>query len=222
MQISFSISKLPWQAQLGIVATVSVLSAGSFYFLYVEDTRASLAARQTQLDALRNDIRKGQAIGRTLPQFQAQVKDLEGRLEGLKPVLPETKDVGDLLRRIQTLAAQSNLQIKGFTPKAVTTRQLHAEWPIVLQLDGTYHNLGTFFDKISKFPRIINIGELNIKAKENPDATSTVTAECMAMTFVLLETPAAAPTTGTNTPPCRRRLGPAGGGCWGGGTGLGR
>jgi type IV pilus assembly protein PilO len=199
MQISFSLSKLPWQAQLGMFATVSALAVGGFYYFYVQDARASLAVRQAQLETLRNDIRKGQATARTLPQFQLQVKDLEGRLESLKPVLPETKDVGDLLRHIQTLAAQSNLQIKGFTPKAITTRQLHAEWPIVLQLDGTYHNLGTFFDKISKFPRIINIGELNIKAKEKPDATSTVTAECMAMTFVLLEAPAAAATSGTKT-----------------------
>jgi type IV pilus assembly protein PilO len=199
MQISFSLSKLPWQAQLGLFATVSALSVAGFYFFYVEAARADLGVRQAQLETLRSDIRKGQAIGRTLPQFQAQVKDLETRLESLKPVLPETKDVGDLLRRIQTLASQSNLQIKGFTPKAITTRQLHAEWPIVLQLDGTYHNLGTFFDKISKFPRIINIGELNIKAKEKPDALSTVTAECMAMTFVLLEQPAAAPATAATT-----------------------
>jgi type IV pilus assembly protein PilO len=200
MQINFSLSKLPWQAQIGIFTAVGVLSVGAFYYFYAQDAEVALAAQQAKLDTLRNDIRKGQAIGRTLPEFQAQVRDLEVRLESLKPVLPETKDVGDLLRRIQTLASQSNLQIKGFTPKAITTRQLHAEWPIALQLDGTYHNLGTFFDKVSKFPRIINIGDLNIKAKEKPDLTSTVTAECTAMTFVLLETPPPA-AAGTKTTP---------------------
>ncbi len=37
---------------------------------------------------------------------------------------------------------------------------MHAEWPIALQLEGSYHNLGLFLDRVSKFPRIINIGNL--------------------------------------------------------------
>jgi Tfp pilus assembly protein PilO len=44
-----------------------------------------------------------------------------------------------------------------------------------------------FFDRISKFPRIINVSELSIKAKTEPSANSTITAECTATTFVLLD-----------------------------------
>jgi type IV pilus assembly protein PilO len=187
--MNLSLGKLPWQAQIGAFVMVGAAAVGGFYWYYVTGVEAQLAVRQAQLDGVRAEIAKAHGVARTLPEFRAQVKDLEQRLESLKPVLPEQKDVGELLRRIQTLASQSNLQIKGFTPKAIATRQLHAEWPIVLQLDGTYHNLGLFFDKISKFPRIINIGELSIKAKEKPDAISSITAECMAMTFVLVDTP---------------------------------
>ena len=85
---------------------------------------------------------KGSATARQLPQFRQEVGQLEARLDNLRAVLPEEKDVGDLLRRIQTLATQSNLQIKGFKPAPIVTRQMHAEWPINLELDGTYHNLG--------------------------------------------------------------------------------
>ena len=51
-------------------------------------------------------------------EFRAQVADLETRLDSLQAVLPEEKDVGDLLRRLQTLATQSNLTIRGFKPRA--------------------------------------------------------------------------------------------------------
>jgi type IV pilus assembly protein PilO len=105
----------------------------------------------------------------------------------LKPVLPEQKDASELLRRIETLATQSSLTVEAFTPKAIATKQFHAEWPIVLQLDGSYHNLGRFFDKISKVRRIINISELAIRAKDKPEPHSTIVAECTATTFVLLE-----------------------------------
>jgi Tfp pilus assembly protein PilO len=47
---------------------------------------------------------------------------------------------------------------------------MHAEWPIGLQLEGTYHNLGDFLERVSKFPRIINVSGIKIKAKDTPPA----------------------------------------------------
>ena len=120
-------------------------------------------------------------------QFRQQVAELEARLESLKAVLPEQKDVADLLRRIQTLATQSNLAIRGFKPAPSVTKQLHAEWPIALQLDGTYHNLAMFFDRVSKFSRIINVSGITIHAKDKPEPNSTISVDCIATTFVLLE-----------------------------------
>ena len=63
---------------------------------------------------------------------------------------------------------------------------MHSEWPIRLELDGTYHNLGSFFDRVSKFARIINISDVIIRAKEAPELNLTITVECTATTFVLL------------------------------------
>ena len=51
-------------------------------------------------------------------------RDLQAQLERLRPVLPDEKDVADLLRRIQGMATQSNLTIRGFEPQAVASRDL--------------------------------------------------------------------------------------------------
>ncbi len=108
-------------------------------------------------------------------------------------MLPSEKDAADLLRRLQTVAVQSNLTIKGFKPSAPVNKPLHAEWPIALELDGTYHNLATFFDRVGKFTRIINISALEVKAKEKPEPNSTITATCIATTFVLFNKEKTAP-----------------------------
>ena len=50
---------------------------------------------------------------------------------------------------------------------------MHAEWPISLELEGTYHNLGLFLDRVSKFPRIINVGGLDIEGKQQPQPNAT-------------------------------------------------
>ena len=91
---------------------------------------------------------------------------LEQRLENLKQVLPEEKDAADLLRQMQTVATQSDLTIKSFKPAPVVTKQLHAEWPISLELEGSYHNLASFFDRVGKFTRIVNITGVGVKGKE--------------------------------------------------------
>lgn len=188
--MDISLTKLPWYAQVAAFAVLGAAAVGVFYTYYEKDARVEMATRQQQLDLLRADIAKGRDTAAKLTEFRAQVGELEGRLDSLRAVLPEEKDAADLLRRLQTVAAQSNLTIKSFRPQAVVTKQLHAEWPIALELDGTYHNLAIFFDRIGKFTRIINISDVAIKGKNPPAPNSTITASCVATTYVLLDKPA--------------------------------
>jgi type IV pilus assembly protein PilO len=187
MAVNLSLNKLPWYGQLGAFFALSLAGAGVFWNFYVQPAQESLAQRQAQLDTIRADIQRGLATARRLPEFRRQVADLEAQLERLRPVLPNEKDVADLLRRIQGMATQSNLTIRGFAPQAVATRQMYAEWPIGLQMEGTYHNLGNFLERVSKFPRIINVTGIHIKAKPNGAPGDSITAECTATTFVLVE-----------------------------------
>jgi type IV pilus assembly protein PilO len=186
--MDLKLDKLPWYGQVGLFVALGLALIGGFYWFYAVPAQAEMVTRQQKLDALRVTIAKGSATANQLNQFRQQVAELEARLESLKAVLPEQKDVADLLRRIETLARQSNLAIQGFKPAPSVTKQLHAEWPIALQLDGTYHNLAMFFDRVSKFSRIINVSNITISAKDKPQPNSTISVVCVATTFVLLDT----------------------------------
>jgi len=191
--MELTLTKLPWYAQVGAFVVLAVAGCGLFYYYYEEPIRVDIASRRTQLDALRTDITKGLMTAKKLPEFRQQVGDLEARLANLKAILPEEKDAADLLNRMQTVAAQSNMTIKGFKPSPTVTKTLHAEWPITLELDGTYHNLAIFFDRVGKFTRIVNISGLDVKGRDKPEAHNTISATCIATTFVLLDKPSAAP-----------------------------
>ena len=190
---SLSMSKLPWYGQLGAFVAGAAVMAGAFYYFVEIDKQKTLATKTTELTEIRDRVTKGVESARRLPEFRKQVADLEARLEGLKPILPDEKDAGDLLRRIQTLAVQSNLVIQGFRPQVTTAQPMYDEWPISLKLEGNYHNLGLFLDRVSKFPRIINIGNLTIEAKDPPVAGATMTIGATATTFVLVERPVEVP-----------------------------
>ncbi len=185
--MDISISKLPWYGQLGLFVLMAAASVYGFYQYYVTDADAELALKRTHLAALKTDVNKGFATARRLNEFQGQVTDLERRLDSLKNVLPEQKDVADTLRRIQGLATQSNLQLLKFTPIGTKQQPLYLEVPYRIEAEGSYHNLGLFFDRVSKFPRIINVGDISISAKPRQDPNSTIIADCTATTFVLQE-----------------------------------
>ena len=189
---NLSLAKMPWYAQIGVFAVIAVALAGAFYYFVESPRQVALQAKTKELSDIRGRVSQGQSMARQLPEFKKEIATLEARLDSLKPILPDERDVGDLLRRVQTLATQSNLQVRGFKPMGITTKEMHAEWPIALQLEGNYHNLGLFLDRVSKFPRIITIGSMVVAAKEDPTPTASMTIGATATTFVLVDPPPAA------------------------------
>jgi type IV pilus assembly protein PilO len=183
--MELSLSKLPWYGQIGAFVVVCGMAIYGFWNFYVTEVQADLALKQTHLTSLNTDITKGVATARRLGEFEADVTNLEHRLDSLKNVLPEQKDVADILRRLQGLATQSNLTLLRFTPAAQKQLPLYAEVPYRITAQGNYHNLGLFFDRVSKFPRIINIGDISVTASPRQDPNSTIIADLTATTFVL-------------------------------------
>jgi type IV pilus assembly protein PilO len=186
MALKINLNALPWRAQLGLVAVLAAVGVGVFWYLYADPLQTDLNGRRAELRKLKTDIEKGRKVARQLPQYRKEVQSREAQLDALRVQLPEEQDVADLLRRVQAMATDSRLTIRGFTPQPVTRKDLHAEWPIGLQLEGTYHDLGAFLERVGKFPRIINVGNIKIASHQNPGSGATVLADCTATAFVLV------------------------------------
>jgi type IV pilus assembly protein PilO len=185
-----SLNRLPWYGQLLVFVVLSGGAAGAFWHFHAAPAQAAIGEQQARLATMQAEISRAKRTANNLPAFRQDVGALEEQLDRLRAVLPEEQDVADLLRRVQGMATQSRLAIKGFTPQVVTRQQLHAEWPIGLELEGTYHDLGAFLERVSKFPRIINVGNIKISARDD-QAGATITAACTATTFVLIDPQAA-------------------------------
>ena len=200
--MKLSLSKLPWYSQIGIFVALSAGAVAVFWNFYAQPAQTSINGRRAQLTSIQADNARGRATARRLPEFRAEVAKLEAQLEHLRAVLPEEQDVADLLRRVQGMATQSNLTIRGFTPHAVAKKTMHMEWPIGLKLEGRYHDIGAFLDRVGKFPRIINVNDIKIKALDKANGGATVAAECTATTFVLIDNKAT-PAPGAGATPGR-------------------
>jgi type IV pilus assembly protein PilO len=190
------LTKLPLAGQLGVSLLIALLIGGGFYWFWYADKRAEQTQKETHLADLQKQIRALEATANKLPEFQREVQALEARLEILKRILPPETEMPDLMRRLQYLAAQSSLAIKRFNPGAPQQKDFYTEIPINLDFEGTYHNLGSFLDRISRMSRLVNMGDLKIKSQQRPTISNTIGVGAIATTYVYRDVPpgaAAAP-----------------------------
>lgn len=195
-----ALTKLPLTGQIGASLGVAALIGGLFWFFWYKPNKEEHDKKVVQLEELEKEIRALQVTANKLQEFTREVQLLEAKLETLKRILPPAKETPDLMRKVQSLAAQSNLQIKTFTPRPTVNKEFYQEWPITMAVVGTYHNLGVFFDRISRLSRLVNIGELKVTALPRQTGSATINATSVATTFVYLETPIAPPAAAGGRP----------------------
>jgi type IV pilus assembly protein PilO len=191
-----SFTKLPLAGQLGVSLLVAGLIGGVFWYFVWNPMVQDEAAKQKRLQVLRDENRVLESAAANLPGLQRKVADLEAKLETLKRILPPQKETPDLMRKVQYLAAQSNLTIKKFNPSATVNKEFYQEWPINVDVIGTYHNLGVFFDRVGRLSRLVNVGGVKIKAQTKQSVSNTIAASCVATTFVYLDQPIPPPGKG--------------------------
>jgi type IV pilus assembly protein PilO len=170
--------------QIALPLILMAVILGVFYFMYWAPTGEDLQRKTVALEGLKKEIAALEVTASRLSEFQRNVAELEQRLEMLKRILPPQKETPDLVRKLQNLASQSNLKIRQLNPQSTVKKDFYEEYPISLQVDGTYHSLAVFFDRLSRLTRLVNAGNIQIAESRKPTAGVTITATCVATTFV--------------------------------------
>lgn len=182
------IGKLSQQTQLVILGVLVLIMCGVFYVYMIRPLQREIANLEQDITRLEKEVAEGQAVRAQLAELKQAVQEQEQRLAYLREVLPEKKETAEIIRKVQELAVASHLKIKSFTPRATIRNAFYEEWPILLAMEGNYHNLGTFFEQVSSFTRIINIDNISLKGiEEGATRDRTLTATCRATTFVFVE-----------------------------------
>ena len=178
-----NVEEKPWYYALGIGVLIGALLAGAVHWFYFKPLQEEIRAKKTELDGLNQEIAKGRAAERKLAQFREEVKRLELELSKLLQILPSKRNTEELIKRIETLTRQGDFTLLKFTPGEFVQKEFYAEWPIDIQIQGTYHNLALFFDRMSRFSRIVNVEDMTIKGLDSVPGKS-IGSNFTAKTFI--------------------------------------
>lgn len=195
MAIQTGLEGKPWYVGGIAGALVAAAIVAGVWYLLVSPREKEIEAKTRQLDALQVQISEGRAARQKLPQFREEVRRLELELEKLLRILPARRNTPELLRRIRQLTEQGSFDLLRFTPGNFVDRDFYSEWPIAIRLNGEYHNLALFFDRVGRFSRIVNIENLKISALPNSPKGQSISASFTAKTFIYREAPPPEPVT---------------------------
>jgi len=184
----------PWYFGLAVGLGIGLLLFGVGYWRLLQPKRDEYDRLEAKLAELQTKIQEGRAARQELPKFREEVRQLELELDKLLRILPARRNTPDLMRRIRALAEQGDFTLKRFTPGQLTDKEFFSEWPITVNLEGGYHNLAQFFDRVSRFSRIVNIEDLEISALQaTKTGGHTIGSNFIAKTFVYKEPEPPAP-----------------------------
>jgi Tfp pilus assembly protein PilO len=177
-----SIVNAPRQQKI-IFGVMLLLIVGALaYFLLISPAATDRDGLHQQNEVLRAEVLKARADEANLRPFRAQAEALRRRLETAKERLPSERELPRLYRQVSDLASQSGLGVALFQPKNPEDRDVLTEVPIAVTVECSYNQLGAFFEKLGKLPRIVALGEFRFTAIERP--TGTVRAEMNLATYV--------------------------------------
>ena len=157
-----SILKLPTFKKVLILVVILCVLAGLYLYAFFIPQQDELKVAKGELDKLRKELIISKDIARDLQKFKEQIEKLNEELKNALTQLPNEKEIPEILKNISSLGKESNLEFTLFRPKPEEPQQFYAKVPIELIVLGSYHNVGIFFDKVSKLPRIINVVDFNM------------------------------------------------------------
>lgn len=195
------LTKLKWYYQVAIVAGICGALLGGVWYMVLSDLQDQVTQRSKQVDDLQKTIAASLQQQKNLAKIKKDAMDLQAKLDMLKAVLPLEKETDQIFRSVQQLAMTSGLQVTRVAPRSTIDHEVYTEYPIDLEVAGTYHNIGLFLDRIRMLPRIVNIGNLRLQSRASTgDAAfaASVGANYTATTFVYKDEPIA-----TAAPPAK-------------------
>jgi type IV pilus assembly protein PilO len=184
--------KLPFRILI-FVGTIIVL-AGLFIYLVYMPKDKEITETQKQNVSLSKKLVSVKRKADNFKKIQEKYETVNVQLTEALKILPDSKEIPSLLTNITNLGQESGLQFLIFNPQNDRGKGFYIEIPVSIRIEGTYHNVLSFFDKVGKMDRIVNI--LNVSMRPKQTLSTQLITSCEAVTFQFKPQPAKGPKKG--------------------------
>ena len=186
------LTKLPKPVRMALVPAILVLVVGAYVYMSYLPGRTLMTQIEGQQQQLQRKLNEVRTVAGNLEKVEARIAELEAQFQVALRQLPDSKELPVLLTDISTLGKNAGLDVTAFNPQGEVAREFYAEVPIDIEFNGRFHDIAVFLDELSRLPRIVNVGQLELSVGDENAFDTVLQARGQAQTFRFLEGAAAA------------------------------
>lgn len=181
------INKIPMTQRIaGLMGVIVVLILGT-YFFYVSPKNDEIATLDNKINRLDSELERMRLRSKRLKQYKVQKDRLVQQLGEALTKLPSEAEIPELLQKLASLVEESDCTMSAFEPQQEISEGFYARIPVKMKLEGNYHSIAVFFDKVSKLTRIVNVTDIKLSSPKVENKKTVLNATFLATTFKFVE-----------------------------------
>ena len=169
--------------KVAIVALILLLPVVIFYFLYYQPKADEITSLTNKTVQLKKDVQEAKAKAANKEQFEKELAAAQVVFDEMAVLLPKEKEIPKLLKDISSLGRNAGLDFLTFKPLADIPKDFYAELPVSINVRGPYHNMGFFFDQVSKLERIVSVTNIKMTSPIKEGGEMLLKSDCKLVTY---------------------------------------
>jgi type IV pilus assembly protein PilO len=171
------IKNLKWYYQLLMLVAVGGLMYSSVWYFVTSDTRAETEDLNQQVATLRSKNQAAEIAVEHINEFRALFASKQQEYDELKVLLPEQREITNVLQGLQDTARDSKMVVMRFSPRDDSVQDSMTAKPVEIEVDSNFTNLRSFFDSMAKLPRIVSVSDFKLNQLDKQTAQKTIHAQ---------------------------------------------
>jgi type IV pilus assembly protein PilO len=168
---------LAWHMQLIVLVGIAALVYLSVWYFVTSGTRTEIQALEDQIAQKTSQNEAARIATQRINEFRSLYASKSQEYDELKVLLPEQREITNVLAGLQDTANGSRLVVMRFTPREEVQQDSIMAKAVEIEVDSNFNNLRDFFDKMAKLQRIVSITDFDLMTLPNQSDNRTLHAK---------------------------------------------
>ena len=171
------IKNLKWYYLLLMLVAIGGLIYTGVWWEVTGPTRVEVDDLNNQVAQLTAKNHAAEIAVEHITEFRAQYAAKQQEYDELKVLLPEQREITNVLQGLQDTARDSRMTVMRFSPRDDQQQESMTAKPVEIEVDSNFTNLRAFFDSMAKLPRIVSVSDFKLNQLDKQTAAKTLHAQ---------------------------------------------
>jgi type IV pilus assembly protein PilO len=168
---------MPWYLRLAIFGGIALVVYGAFWYFITSAMHQEVDQLKEKVAELTQQNASAQVDSQRLANFRAMYQSKQQEYDDLKALLPEQRELTNVLQGVQDRAHSTSLVLKSFSPKDDFQQDFYSGKKISVGVTSSFANLREFFELMARYQRIVSITNFEITQLDKQSQGKTVDAK---------------------------------------------